>query len=83
MENNTSVDTNPPLFDNIDISTPQDEENDIFESTIQVSFLYHFYAPSFNAKLFLLQFSYQFHFVFLCIVCILHLTMAFLMRGDD
>ena len=39
MENNESPDQqNPPLFDNVDITSPDNDENenDIFESAIQV-----------------------------------------------
>lgn len=33
----------PPLFDNVDITSPDDEnENDIFESAIQVSTIFRF-----------------------------------------
>jgi len=35
MDNSTTLQDQPPLFDNVDINTPE-EENDIFESAVQV-----------------------------------------------
>lgn len=42
MDNNSSPQDPAPLFDNVDITTP-DEDNEIFESAVQVNFDMRFF----------------------------------------